>query len=50
MHTPTHMSQREKMVNMRLMFSADEHRKLKKMKGDLTWEEFFLQLAETTGE
>lgn len=39
------MAKREQMVNMRLMFSAEEHRKLKKKKGDLTWEEFFLRIA-----
>lgn len=32
-------------MNVRLMFSADEHRKLKKKKGDLTWEEFILRMA-----
>jgi len=39
------MAKREQMVNMRLMFSEEEHRKLKKMKGELTWEEFFLKIA-----
>ncbi len=35
------------MVNVRLMFSAEEHRKLKKKKDaeGLTWEEYFLRLA-----
>jgi hypothetical protein len=41
------MAKRETMVNMRLMFSEDEHRKLKKMKEEagLTWEEFLLKIA-----
>ena len=39
------MAKREQMVNVRLMFSAEEHRKLKKKKGDLTWEEFILRVA-----
>jgi hypothetical protein len=42
------MAKRDGMVNVRLMFSPEEHRKLKKKKEDSgarSWEEWILRIA-----
>ena len=47
------MAKRDEMVNVRLMFSAEEHRKLKKKKEDSgarSWEEWVLRISGTADE